>query len=239
MIDYLKFERETINNLLEQFLQIIVRPRKVFYSLKSKTLLSLLPVFLMIIGSVFKVLASFPAQINLNSKYMDQFINSLPPEQMEQMEHIAINTTPDSIVSIICIVLSTIIGVIILWAIKATLLHYITTKIGGKGSIVKSLNIVGFSWMSLFLFSIIQGIYALISGNILFASGRLQDAFLSTTNIFTIWNMVLLIMGYSLVYGLNKRKAAVGVIGLWLITFVFSVGGIFSGHILWTHISNN
>lgn len=217
--------------MLEQFSQLIVRPRKVFYTLKSKTLLSLFPVLLMIIGSVFKVLASFPAQMNLNAKYMDEFINSLPPEQMEQMEHIAISTTPDSIVSIIGIVLSTIIGVIILWVIKATLLHYITARIGGKGSVVKSLNIVGFSWMPLFLFSIIQGIYALVSGNILFASGRLQDAFLSTTNIFTIWNMVLLIMGYSLVYGINKGKAAVGVIALWLITLAFSVGGIFSGHI--------
>ena len=233
MIDYFKYNEEKISNIWYQIFQIIVNPKKVFFTLKSKTDLSLLPVFMMIIGTVFKVIVSFPAQIALNTKYRNQFMSSLPPEQLKQMEQMQqIANTPDSIGFIVNVVISAIIGVFIMWIIKAILLHYISTAIGGKGSIIKSLNVVGISWMPLFLFSIVQGSYALISGSILFTSGRLLDAFLATTNIFIVWNMILLIMGYSAVYGISKGKASVGVISLWLVSFIIAVGGMILGQVL-------
>lgn len=49
-------------------------------------------------------------------------------------------------------------------------------------------------------------------------------ALLSSLDVFTIWSVILLSIGYSVVAGVSRGKAAAVVIGLWIAFILFKVG---------------
>ena len=87
----------------------------------------------------------------------------------------------------------------------------------------QAFGIVGWAWVPLFIGSVVKGLYALITGHLPVAQGSgLLHAFLANTDFFAVWNMVLLVLGFSAVYGVTKTRAAIPVVGVWLITVLFT-----------------
>ena len=55
-------------------------------------------------------------------------------------------------------------------------------------------------------------------------SAEAQSAVLSSVDIFMIWTLILLVIGFSTLSRLSRAKSAAIVISLWLVTVVIKVG---------------
>jgi hypothetical protein len=75
----------------------------------------------------------------------------------------------------------------------------------------------------------VQGIATLVRSNLGFLAdykaNPMAFALLSSLDIFSIWFLVLLIIGFSYVARVSKAKAAVIVISLWIVTLLFKLIG--------------
>lgn len=216
-------------NLWEQLIGIILRPKEVFAFLKSKTAL-LVPIIMMIIGTAYESIAGVLSQKGNSTAELQELLKTVPPEEAAQIEKIANAVTSPGGIAVM--VLLAILGVFIVWLIKAGILHVISKIFGGKGSFVQSLNIVGIAWIAFFGQAIFQGTYTLATGEIAVNGTGLLDAFLATTDLFVIWNMVLLVIGFSFIHEISKGKAAVGVVGIWVIGLLLAIGGVMLGQSL-------
>lgn len=113
--------------------------------------------------------------------------------------------------------------VLFIWVVHSGILHVAVRALGGKGVFRQAFEIVGWAWVALFIGSLVKGGYILVTGNMhLPQGGGLRQAFLTNTDLFAVWNMVLLVLGFAAVYGVRKWKAAVPVVALWLITVLIT-----------------
>jgi len=118
------------------------------------------------------------------------------------------------------------------WLIVAGLLHLGTTLLGGRGSMQGALNIV--AWASLpFLFrDVLRVIYMLIVKHPLnspglsgfTASSEFLSQLLSRLDIFMIWYIILLVIGFAIADGLTRGKAFVGVVLVMLLVLLAQAG---------------
>lgn len=119
-----------------------------------------------------------------------------------------------------------VMGILIGWVIQSGVLHVVLCALGGKGVFRQALEIVGWAWIPLFFGSLVKGFYSLITANSPMPQGTgLAHAFLANTNLFIIWNMVLLVIGFAVIYGVNKPRVAVGVVGFWLVMVLLTYAG--------------
>jgi hypothetical protein len=122
-----------------------------------------------------------------------------------------------------------VVMVLFTWMVYSGILHLAARALGGEGVFRQAFEIVGWAWIALFIGSLVKGGYILVTGNLLLPQGTgLGHAFLTNTDLFTIWNMVLLVLGFAAVYGVHKWKAAVPVVVLWLATVLltYTTGGL-------------
>jgi hypothetical protein len=105
------------------------------------------------------------------------------------------------------------------WVVLGGLLHLGSTLLGGRGSMQGALNIVAWASLPFALRDLLRIIYMLSASHAITSpglSGFATSAFfvqvLARTDIFLIWNIVLLIIGFSIVDGLPRGKAFLGVV---------------------------
>jgi len=106
------------------------------------------------------------------------------------------------------------------WVVMAGLLHLGSTLLGGRGSMLGALNIV--AWASLpFVFrDLLRVIYMFSTKHAILSPGLSGFAttsgflsqLLSRLDIFVIWYIILLIIGFAIADGLTRGKAMVGVL---------------------------
>ena len=105
------------------------------------------------------------------------------------------------------------------WILLGGLLHLGSTLLGGRGSMQSALNIAAWSALPFALRDILRIVYMLSASHAItspglsgFATSAFMAQVLARTDIFLIWNMSLLIIGFSIIDGLPRGKAFVGVI---------------------------
>ena len=130
---------------------------------------------------------------------------------------------------------------VVWYLLMAVVLWGAVRIMGGEGTFPQSLSATLYSWMPLLLFSIILAIIAVAQGSIdpaqmativksnpaAFMDAKEQPvlaSFLSSFDIFTIWTVVLLILGFSALSRLSKGKTAAIVLGLWFVMIGIKVG---------------
>ncbi len=130
---------------------------------------------------------------------------------------------------------------IAIWAIIAGVLLLAHRLFGGEGNFKQAFSTVLYSWIPLTINGIVMGIVAVARGEIdpstmptLVKSNPaflvdMKDnpilfAVLSSLDIFTIWTLILLIIGFATLSRLSRAKSAVIIISLWLLTVVVKVG---------------
>jgi len=123
-------------------------------------------------------------------------------------------------------VAGSIAGSLFAWVVQSGIMHLAVRGFGGKGAFRQAFEVVGWAWIALFAGSLVKGGYTLLTGDLSVPQGgSLTQAFLTNTSLFNIWNMVLLVLGFAAVYGVQKWKAAVPVVVVWLATVLITLTG--------------
>ena len=124
------------------------------------------------------------------------------------------------------------------------LLHLGSTLLGGRGSMQSALNVVGWASLPFALRDLLRVVYMLSSSHTIaspglsgFATSAFLSELLSHTDIFLIWFIVLLMIGFAIVDGLPRGKAIldVAVVTVLLLmaqagvgTMLARMGGVFT-----------
>lgn len=125
------------------------------------------------------------------------------------------------------------------WLILGGLLHLGSTLLGGRGSMQGALTIAGWANLPFMVRDVLRVIFMLLAGHVIVSPGLSGFAgsavflakILSQFDIFFIWKVILLIMGFSIADGLPKNKAIFGVILILLILLLTlaGLGALLSG----------
>lgn len=134
-------------------------------------------------------------------------------------------------VYIIPLVLS-LVGLWLGWLILSGLLHLGSTLLGGRGSMRSALSVAGWASLPFLVRDLLRIVFVLLVGHVIvspglsgFANGTIFLAkILEQVDIFFVWNVILLVIGFSLADGLPKNKATVGVLAVVLILLLALAG---------------
>ncbi len=130
---------------------------------------------------------------------------------------------------------------ILIWVIIAGVLLLAHRLFGGEGNFKQAFSTVLYSWIPMTISSIVTGIVTVARGEVDMMSMQtlvksnpafLVDmkeqpvlfAALTSLDIFTIWTIILLIIGFATLSRLSKAKSAVIIVSLWLLTVVVKLG---------------
>ncbi|HKR66119.1 MAG TPA: Yip1 family protein [Thermoanaerobaculia bacterium] len=127
------------------------------------------------------------------------------------------------------------------WVIVAGVLFLGFRLFGGEGTFAQAFSVTLYSWIPLTIFSIIMTIVArakgafdpttaatIVKSNPAFLVDMKEKpvlfALLGAFDIFTLWTIVLLVIGFAVMSRFSKAKSAAIVVSLWLIALVIKIG---------------
>lgn len=130
---------------------------------------------------------------------------------------------------------------VLIWVIIAGVLLLAFRLFGGEGTFGQAFSTTLYSWFPQVISSIVLAVVALARGQIdpttmatvvKSSPAFLVDmkeqpvlfAFLSSLDIFTIWTVILLIIGFATLSRVSRAKAAVIVLSLWAVQIVIKLG---------------
>jgi hypothetical protein len=125
-----------------------------------------------------------------------------------------------------------LIGLWLGWLILSGLLHLGSTLLGGRGSMQSALNIVGWGSLPFMLRDLLRVIFMLLAGHAIVSPGlsgfsgsvAFITQILSRVDVFFIWSIVLLIIGFGAADGLPRNKAIIGVAVVLLLMLLMQSG---------------
>jgi hypothetical protein len=152
-----------------------------------------------------------------------------PDMQDDYMQ--AQQTTQSPVVMYIFPLVGALIALWVGWVLVAGLLHLGSTLLGGRGSMQSALNIVAWASLPFALRDVLRFIFMLSVGHAIVSpglSGFASNAFLSQVlarvDLFWIWHVVLLVIGFAIADGLPRSKAFVGVATVLLLILAAQAG---------------
>lgn len=197
---------------------ILIRPAAAFQTLDVKQAVTL-AVVLMVLACFFSTVAAMTVPVD------EFFPPEIPPEQAEIAENIMeMMRSPGGIaISVVIGAIGTAVGALI----KAGLLTLFFMMLGAKASYVKTLAVLALAWIPLFFREALRSISTLAAGTpFLEAASPLANHL----DIFVLWNAILLVIGFAIIYKISYAKSAIPVAVYWLLTVLFSLGmGSISG----------
>jgi hypothetical protein len=118
------------------------------------------------------------------------------------------------------------------WLLLAALLHFGSTLLGGRGSMQSALNIVAWASLPFALRDILRMIFMLAAGHAITNPGLsgftttpgFASQLLTRFDIFLIWQVILLVIGFALTDGLPHGKAVTGVLVVMLLVLFAQAG---------------
>ncbi len=118
------------------------------------------------------------------------------------------------------------------WVLVAGLLHLGSTLLGGRGTMQGALNIAAWASLPFAIRDLLRVIYMLAAGHAIGSPGLSGFAtsagflpqLLSRLDIFVIWNIVLLIIGFAIFDGLSRGKAILNVLVVILLILAAQAG---------------
>jgi hypothetical protein len=124
-----------------------------------------------------------------------------------------------------------LIGLWLGWLVLAGLLHLGSTLFGGRGSMQNSLNIVAWGSLPFAIRDILRVAYIFMAGHTItspslsgFASSEFFLHLLARTDLFLVWNVILLILGFAILDGLSRGKSVANVFIVVLLVLLVQAG---------------
>jgi len=214
---------EAVKNLVK----VLVKPSKVFEWVRENPNWWM-PAILLILITVAGAVVSASVGTEEALKQLQKNADQMPPEALAQAKQMM-----NSPIAVMFAAVGSFFGVIISLLIQSALLHLGASMFGGRAKFTVGIATVAYASMPIVLQQIIQSIYMLGSGKLvmpglssLLPSDQInitQTAFLSRIDIFSIWMIILLIIGFSATYKISRGKAAAISIGYWLLATIVVV----------------
>src|SRR5688572_10712682 len=118
------------------------------------------------------------------------------------------------------------------WLLLAGLLHFGSTLLGGRGSMQSALNIVAWASIPFAIRDLLRIIFMLSTGHGIVSPGLSGFAssagfvsqLLMRFDIFLIWSIILLVIGFGIAEGLSRGKAVTGVLIVMLLVLFAQAG---------------
>ena len=118
------------------------------------------------------------------------------------------------------------------WLLLAALLHFGSTLVGGRGSMQSALNVVAWASLPFGVRDLLRIVFMLIAGHPITSPGLsgfsssagFVSYLLTRADIFLIWNVILLIIGFAIADGLPRGKAVTGVLVVILLVLLVQAG---------------
>ncbi len=125
-----------------------------------------------------------------------------------------------------------LIGLWLGWLILSGLLHLGSTLLGGRGSMQSALNIVAWANLPFVLRDVLRIIFMLLAGHTIVSPGlsgfsgsvAFITQILSRVDVFFLWSVILLIIGFGAADGLPRNKAIIGVAVVLLLMLLMQSG---------------
>lgn len=163
---------------------------------------------------------------------------ALPPDwqywtpEMQNNFLQAQQTSQGAVVVYVMPLVSALIALWLGWLILGGILHLGSTLFGGRGSMQSALNVAGWANLPFGVLNILQVFFMLLAGHAIvspglsgFAGGSVfLSKILEQTDVFFIWNTILLILGFGIADGLPRNKAVILVVAVVAILLLISAG---------------
>lgn len=226
---------EQSKSVWERFIGALFSPDDTFRDIARKPDI-LVPLLILLVITIVSSVVMIP-HLDLATSLRDQLENSgrnLSPEDIERSVRMM------SAFAKVTAYASPLLAVG-LWAIVAGVLLVSFRLFGGEGNYKQAFSVTLYAWIPLLLNSVIASIVGVARGSIdpremasvvmsnpaFFVSFKDQPILysaLSSLDLFTIWTVILLIIGFAWVSRTSKARSAAVVIGWWAFLVLMKLG---------------
>lgn len=214
---------------------ILVRPRQEFQEMTAESraswltpmLIAMITAFLVVVvAGYLKSRATMLGDVPLPRDWQ-----YWTPE-MQQNYMRAQQATQGPVFLYVIPLVSSLTGLWLGWLLLAALLHFGSTLLGGRGSMQSALNVVAWAGLPFIIRDILRIIFMLVAGHGIVSPGL--SGFSSSTgflfhlltrlDIFMVWNLILLVIGFAIVDSLPRGKSVAGVLIIVVLVLLAQVG---------------
>lgn len=214
---------------------LLFHPRRVFEAMTSESratwltpmlILTTTAILVVIVAGYLKTRAAMMGEIQLPRDW--QFWS--PEMQNNYMQ--AQQATQGPVFVYVMPTIGALTGLWVGWLLLAGLLHFGSTLLGGRGSMQSALNIVAWASLPFAVRDILRIIFMLSAGHAITSPGLSGFAstagfvsqILTRVDIFLIWQIILLVIGFSIGDSLPRSKAVAGVVVIMLLVLLAQAG---------------
>ena len=214
---------------------ILFRPRQEFQEMTSESratwltpmlVLSITAILVVVVAGYLKSRAALMGEISLPRDW--QYWT--PDMQNNYMQ--AQQATQGPVFMYIIPLLSSLAGLWFGWLLLAALLHFGSTLVGGRGSMQSALNIVAWASLPFAVRDLLRIVFMLSAGHVINSPGLsgfsvsagFVSHLLTRADIFLIWNVILLVIGFAIADGLPRGKAVSGVLVVVVLVLLAQAG---------------
>jgi hypothetical protein len=232
--DTQSYPRKT-NNPFGRIFALLTHPRQFFASDPGgwglpMLLLSLTLALQTAVGGYFRARAAAMGEI------------SLPPDwqwwsaEMQNNYLQAQQATQGPVFVYVIPLVGALTGLWLGWLLVSGLLHLASTLLGGRGSMSSALGVVAWASLPFALRDILRVVFMLAAGRAIsspglsgFISGGeagmiFASQLLQLVDLFFVWYVILMAIGFSVKDNLGKGKAALGVVGVLVLILLAQAG---------------
>ena len=229
------FEKKAVRRFdFQRVVATFLRPRQMFAASTTETRSTwLTPMLVLSLTALLVVLVS--GYLRTRAAMMGEV--ALPPDwqywtpDMQNNYMQAQQLTQGKVFMYVIPLVSAWSGLWVGWIVLGGLLHLGSTLLGGRGSMQSALNIAAWSTLPFAVRDILRIVYMLSASHAItspglsgFATSAFLAQVLARTDIFLLWMIVLLIIGFSVTDGLPRGKAFVGVLVVVVILLAAQAG---------------
>jgi hypothetical protein len=128
--------------------------------------------------------------------------------------------------------IASLTGLWVGWLLLAALLHFGSTLLGGRGSMQGALNIVAWASLPFALRDLLRIVFMLSAGHPIASPGLsgfvatagFVSQLLARLDVFFIWSVILLVIGFAIADSLPRSKAVAGVLVIMLLVLLAQAG---------------
>lgn len=218
-----------------RLLSIVTRPRRAFGEMAVEAratwltpmlVLSVTAILVVIVAGYLKTQAAMMGEVELPPDW--QYWSPDMQENYMQAQQATQGATFIYIIPLVGALTALWVG----WIVIAGLLHLGSTLLGGRGSMQGALNIVAWASLPFAIRDVLRVVFMLSAGHAInspglsgfAASTGLWSQLLSRLDVFMIWYIVLLVIGFALTEGLPRGKAVMGVVIVMMIVLFTQAG---------------
>jgi hypothetical protein len=218
-----------------RLLSILLRPRRAFQELTSEAraswltpmlLLTLTAVLAVLVAGYLRTRAAMAGEVQLPPDW--QYWS--PDMQNNYMQ--AQQATQGPVFVYVMPMIGALTGLWLGWLLLGALLHFGSTLLGGRGSMQGALNIVAWASLPFVVRDLLRIVFMLAAGHTIASPGLsgfvttpgFLSQLLTRVDIFVVWQLILLILGFSIADSLSRGKAAAGVIVILLLVLLGQAG---------------